>query len=677
MRRLLALVLLLLAIPASAQVSYYWNIIGLDLFPYANGTLTGKGNWVTASGGTNFVSLNVVSNTLQCASIGATDCGNQYTTTFPNDQCSQIPVLTLNNVSSGSFAVVVRSSGASSNNFYGLSVTGTFGPSASKMALYKVVGGSLTILVSSTSKTINAGDQIGICAQGSEIYGTIRGKQDAVLVDTDSSLTSGAPAVIINSNGQAQTDVILGKWSGFYLGTTAIVNSPSTAIKWHPGHYMYSSTYVDEAGSNLSTIQTEIATLRAGPSQILGEVLPFNWNDMEDATAGTYNFCHLDRIYVQLLTGSTSWTCGASMPALSSARRFGFYLNDGWFFNASPVGNSLPSYIYNSATYGPLGPDGTHYGYWTTNGSMGACTGTIAAIWRPSVMNRIIALGKAIATHVLPDGNTVDSSPYVEMIGMFSETASAQPGPGCPTDTSYSATNAFTTVQSLDVAMGPLGAGAAFPHTNVQLFNNYMAGGQSATANLAYTLPTTGTAAAGPDTFGFSSGTNVAPPPPCSTGLCGLTWGQAALVGFAASGSNPWPSGGTDLRGTVAVMFQVQATELGFDVYYTPADIFQQMNTTLHATHDAWTIAFPGTFPCCAAPTQSTGNWFGSCANQTAWTANPSGCGGVLFELTTNPLSTTACPTSYTHGCNTSMLLPAANDDHFHRLLDGRLKEAA
>lgn len=676
MRRLLALVLLLLAIPASAQVSYYWNIIGLDLFPYANGTLTGKGNWVTASGGTNFVSLNVVSNTLQCASIGSTDCGNQYTTTFPNDQCSQIPVLTLNNVSSASFAVAVRSSGASSNNFYALAVTGTFGTNASTMQMYKLVAGSLTVLVSSRTETINSGDQIGICAQGTEVYATIRGAQSSTIVATDSSLTAGSPAVIINSNGQAETDVILGKWSGFYLGTTVVAGGGGTsAIKWHPGHYALSETFVEPGNPNATQIQSEVAIVRAGPSQVLGYVPIFWWNTIENTTAGVYDFSLVDKIYVQLLTGSTTWTTGSAMPALSSPRRLGLYMNTSWFFNANPA-TQLPTYITSSATYGPLGPDGTHYGYWTAQGSTGGCSGTVGALWRPAEMARYIALWRAASTHVLPDGNTLDSSPYVEMIAPLQETAAIQPGGTCGTDSSYASSTANAQAQTLDVAMGPIGAGTAFTRTNVQMFNNYAPGGPDESAALAYTLPTSGTAAGGPDTFGISSGNNAGVT--CGTGLCGLTWGQAAYIGNVSPGDahpgNLWGvGGGTDLRGTIAGMFQIQGTELGFDVTYTPSDIFSQLNTTLKATHAIWDIVGPGTFTGGAI----NGNWWGSCSNQTTWNAAPSTCGGVLFVITTDTLSQIACPTSYTHGCNTSMLLPAANDDHFHRLLDGRLKEAA
>lgn len=682
-RLLLALALVLVAQAALPQAAFYWNVFSLDKFSYSNGNLSGQSNWVVANGGAGFVTLSVVSNTIQCSSISATDCGNQFNVTYPNDQCSQVGINTLNSTSAGTFAVTVRSSTGGAN-YYGLAVKGPLGATAS-VSLFKVIAGVATVLVASTTETINSGDLIGLCAQGTSLYITLRGTLVAALNHTDSSITSGQPGVVINSNGQAETDIILQNWSGIFLGTTAPVGGGGggvAAIKWHVGHYAASNTYVEPGNPNKTQIQAEVSIVRSGPPSILGYAPQFFWNTFENSTAGVYDFSTLDQIYVQLLTGSTTWTTGMAMPTLIAPRRMGIYMTNGWFFNSNPT-TEIPTYITSSSTYGPLGPDGIHNGYWTSQGSTGLCTGTLTALYRPAVMNRFILLGRAIAAHVLPDGNTVDTSPYIEMVGLLNETAELAPGNGCGTDSSYTTSGAVTQVNAMDVAFGPLGSGAAFPHTNVQLYNNYFQGPDE-TAALAYTMPALGTAAAGPDTWGISTGANTAS---CATGLCGITWGQNAYIGNKSPGdccfNSLWAVGtGTDLRGVVPGMFQVQLTELGYDVVYTPADIFAQMNTTLKATHDIWEIAVPGTFPCsgCAATTQTSGNWFGSCSGQTTWNSNPSACGGVLFELNANPLSTTACPTAYIGGCNTTLNLPAENDDHFRKILDGRSvldKEAA
>lgn len=307
----LAALLTLLALPVWAQQlmhqsAYYLNTYAQDSFAYTNGGLTGNSNWLTQP---SLVTLNVVSNQLQCTSIGSTDCGNMYNIAFPNDQCAQSTILTLNAVDTATMEIKVRLS-LTADTYYAAFIKGPLGSSA-QVLIGKVVAGTFTSLVAFTSETINSGDIVTFCARGTNLYTSIRGTLISGLSTTDSSIASGVPGIGIQSDGQAATDVILGKWTGFYIGTTVPSSGGGTTqVKWHPGHYMYSSTYVDEAGSNLSTIQSEIAILRAGPSQVLGEVFAFNWNDMEDATAGTYNFCHFDKIYVQLLTGSTSWTCG-------------------------------------------------------------------------------------------------------------------------------------------------------------------------------------------------------------------------------------------------------------------------------------------------------------------------------------------------------------------------------
>ncbi len=663
-----------------AQAAFYWNIFALDKFVYANGNLTGNGHWSTQGGGTGFVSLSVVSDTLECASIGSSDCGNLYNVTFPNDQCSQAQINTLNAVSSAEVRVIVRSNLSAPATYYEAVIRGALGSSAT-IGIGKVVSGTYTSLVASQTETVNSGDLVAICAQGTTVYVTIRGSQIAALTTTDSSITSGSPGLGILSNGQAQTDVIIGNWSGFYLGTTIARNGGGggmLAVKWHPGHYVLSNTFVNSSNSNATQIKTEISQMRASPSQVLGIVDQFTWNSFEDATAGTYNFCYLDQIYVQVTTGSTTWSCGTAFPGYSSARRMGLYLSTGWFFSGTPTGTVIPSYILTNSAYGPVGPDGTHYGYWQFGGSGGACTGVLAAVWRSSVMNRLIALAGAIGSHILPDGYTVDTSPYVEMVGMLNETAETLPGATCGTDSSYSSANAVTQIEALNAATGPAASGTPFPHTNVQLFNNYMAGGPDETVSVIGNARNYAIAAAGPDTFGYSSGQSPCTGSTCGTGLGGLTWGQLAYAGWGSPGDgNPtgnWsPGGGTDLRGIIPGMYQVQGTELGYNVIYTPSDIFTQLNTSLHATHAIWSLLPPGTFTGAAV----NGNYWGSCSSQSAWTASPSTCGGVLYVITTDTLSTTTCPTTYTGGCNTSENLPAENGDFFQKNIIGTTSEAA
>jgi len=614
----------------------------------------------------------VVSGTIECASIGASDCRNQYNVSFPNDQCSQVQVLTLNAVSGeGNFNVGVRNAASGTLNGYFVTAKGPLGSSAT-LQLFKIVAGIVTTLVAPTTETINSGDLVGICAQGTTVYVTVRGSQISALTATDGSVTAGIPAIGIDSNGQAETDVILDNWSGFFIGTTIAGGGGGgmAAVKWHPGHYVLSNT-IFTLGSSITTQQSEIAIVRAAPSQVLGYTFWTYWRPLENGGLGVYDFSSIDKLYVQLLTGSTTWTGGA-MPPLSSPRRMMIYVMNEDFFHANPTSEMLPDYIATSSTYGPLGPDGTHYGYWCMNGSGGSCTGSTAAFYRSSVMGRQIALDQAIGAHTLPDGNTIDTSPYIEAVAVQGETAQ-QPSSGTP-DSTYSVANARTQLIALNTSMGPAGSSVAFPHTNVQFMLNYF-GLDTDASSIGQTLGSSATSFGGSDTVGISSGT-VANASPCSVFLCGLTPGQGTYAGQTPSGTNgnPWSSSGsTDWRGKLPGIYQIQGTELGDDATYTPSDIFGQLNTTIHATHAVWSLLPPGTFTGGAI----NGNFWGSCSSQSAWNATPSACGGVLYIITTDTLSTTACPSYYTGGCNTSLRLPSANDDHFHQMLDGRLREAA
>jgi len=217
---------------------------------------------------------------------------------------------------------------------------------------------------------------------------------------------------------------------------SASAASTTTGVKWHPGQYAFSSAYTTLGNAALSQKQGEIAIVRAGPSQVLGIQDTYFWRTLENGGAGVYDFSTIDKDYVQLTTGSTTWSPGNPFPGYNSPRRLGIYvMNEDWFSSGNPATRNLPDYLLNSSAYGPVGPDGIHYGYWTMSGSGGAGTGSSAALWRPSVMGRVIALGRALAAHVLPDGLTVDTSPYVEMVAMFGET-SQQPSPA--TDSTYS-----------------------------------------------------------------------------------------------------------------------------------------------------------------------------------------------------------------------------------------------
>jgi hypothetical protein len=419
---------------------------------------------------------------------------------------------------------------------------------------------------------------------------------------------------------------------------TPVAPATGAGIKWHPGQYMLSSVYTQAGNGNLSTKQTEQAIVRAGPSVVLGWEGVYFWPVFENATAGAYDFSVLDADY----TAITGYTSGSGASAVySSPRRMSIELWHDYYFSGTGT-VVTPTYMLNNSTYG-ASPTSGSYGFWTANGYSGAGTGQVTAIWRPAVMNRFIALVQALAAHRLPDGYTVDTSPYIESVQFPSETADL-PSYGI-NDSTYSDSTYITELQALATA-----AAAAYPHTNVVMRNNYLENA-TPTYSLELSLPSARNASGGPDIFGYSSGQNVTS---TGCGLGGVTWGQAAYIGLKpGSGSGNWVSGGTNLIGTVPYIGTIQNTEMvaEYGCYYTPADLFRQANTTLHATHLAW--QYDAGFPQSGQNAEDvTANWFGNAGNQSAWNSGKDTAGGVLTTIYNNTLTNTSCPSSYNNSCN-------------------------
>jgi hypothetical protein len=407
-------------------------------------------------------------------------------------------------------------------------------------------------------------------------------------------------------------------------------NTPTSGsgIKWHPGHYMASGQVTTPGNGSLSAKQGEISMMRSSPATVLGWAGVYTWGDFEPTNAGGYTFADLDTDYKQV----TGYTSGTTTSAVyNSPRRMMVSLGTADYWSTNPThGNFLPAYILSNSTYGPAGADGVHFGY----GQIGNY-GNAAAWWRTSVQGRLIALFQALATHVLPDGYTVDTSPYIEAI-MSDETALAFTG-----SSDYNATAYLAGLQAVYPAIV-----AVFPHTNVGLENNYTPGAAQA-VTLEDWLPSQRIAASGPDVFGASSCFCVN-----NSGGVGVTWGQAAYAGFSFTGNNSanppngWASsGGTDLRGTVASLFNVQYPDLVTDGFQ-PSDIFTQGETNLRANYLIWT-AVSGASP-------SSANWLGSASNMSSWQASSSG--GVLATIVGSPITQTSCPSNYASagGCNTN-----------------------
>lgn len=450
---------------------------------------------------------------------------------------------------------------------------------------------------------------------------------------TDSTVVNGTTYV-----WETRAYDAAGNLSPFSTSVTATIpSSGGTGIKWNPGHYMESLIFTELGnlanGSNAGPQKAaEIAVVRAGPAAILGwegnyylRAMFNNGSTFDGSNAG----CGFDQDYV----AATGYVSGTTTSAIyNSPRRVCAYIYHTDFFDPNPADRCVPDAWLNSATFGPIGPDGVHYGYWTTTGEHGAGTGSVAAYWRSAISTPYGNLFAAFGSHVLPDGYTVDTSPYIEWVKIMLETAD---GPEGATDSSYSAANELAALEALNVA-----ARAGLPHTNVGCTLNYLEAGDTDLLALAAHCLANKVAFSGPDVFGLTSGNTV------TGAFGGLTNGQGAYAGLkpGPGDSTPWVSGGIDYRGQVPFLATVQGTELGYLATYTGLDIFNQCNTTLHATHVAWSYITPAS----AGGVVPTGNqWLGSASTIAQWMTAPGTWGGLLDMIVANPLTHTPYPSAY------------------------------
>jgi hypothetical protein len=435
-------------------------------------------------------------------------------------------------------------------------------------------------------------------------------------------------------------------------------------IKWHPGQYMGSSvlTNVPNANSNNGYRQgTEIPSLRSGPSVVLGETCYYFWTVFENTTAGAYNFSAIDSDYVAL-TGYVSGT--ATSAVYNAPRRMNIYFVQTDYFSTNPsYRGTVPAYMLNSSAYG-ASPVSGQYGWWTTTGASGVGSGSGIAFWRPAVMARLQALMTAMANHVLPDGYTVDTSPYIEWIKPYLETsdppANSGTVSGTAADATFTTNSYLTQLEALNSTMN-----SVFPHTNYATPANFTAGNPygdgSEDVALIQSLPAVRSGVGGPDVLGWSAGQN----PGCPGGICGINFGQGAYIGLVppAGGANPFTTSwvtnngtlsGVNEIGVIPFIATIQGSEIqggSGEVSFPAAVLFQQANATLHATHLEWVFLGNGQ-QCSGSSAITTCLWYGNAAsNPPSWST---ASGGVLAQIVSANLSNTACPTSYKNGCNTN-----------------------
>lgn len=218
------------------------------------------------------------------------------------------------------------------------------------------------------------------------------------------------------------SEVTIGPYSNKVSGTTQSSPPSFTAIKWHPGHYMFL-----DSGSSQATHFTHIDAI-AGEGNLKGVAMQIYWAEIE-TSQGVYNWTKIDAYLAR---------------AQSVGKRFLVRVQDRCFGCSSPNGR-IPTYVQN------LGG--------ASQGIAASKNGWIARIWRADVMDRLIALYQAF-------GARYNSNAYMEAIATEESTA----GFGSVTPPSdYSSTALHTQLRRLFVAARP-----AMPNTQILFLANFL-----------------------------------------------------------------------------------------------------------------------------------------------------------------------------------------------------------
>ena len=295
------------------------------------------------------------------------------------------------------------------------------------------------------------------------------------------------------------------------LGLIVAGAAPAQGIKWHPGHYIMFGT--NDTPSQVLANMDEIARDTA----IKGVQVRIRWSSIEKSK-GVYDFTSIDA-YLRKLK---------SLPV---PKRLVVRIIDRRF-NTTSTSGIVPDYLMKESIY--------------RGGLARTKTGYAARLWEQPVMDRLIALYRAIGTRY-------DADPFFEGIAT-EETTLALDRANWPAGYSHAA---LTTQYKRLVT----GARAAMPRSNVFLYTNWM-GADSLASDLIQSL-TDPSAAAG--------GSNIIPNSP--------TQGQRVWTGEL----------GADFRGVLPLSSSVETGELGGNLgNFTPKQINDYAYKTLRVNHLFW-----------------------------------------------------------------------------------------
>jgi hypothetical protein len=369
------------------------------------------------------------------------------------------------------------------------------------------------------------------------------------------------------------------------IGSNCASTPAAGKIKWNPGHYMASGTILF-ANDTISKIGAEMADLN-GWDKIVGYRVLITWGAIE-RTKGQYDFALLDQIMARLKNnyGKPKQLFLVVLPG-----PFGGKIT-------KPTGSAIPLYIQQSAEYGPS-PVAGNYGWWS-NGA-----GYCAALFRPAVMDRYIAMIQALAAHYDNDPN-FEGIMFQEdswMVGEWLKAPDFNPNGG-----------GLDQLKRLLLATT-----AAFPHTNVAMQNTW-AGTPANTANFQNWMLQNRIAASSADVVGQSAFDKY---------NYRMAWGLLAYAGISLEGVQF-----NDMRNTGRSMMDVESAELSGSYFakyggpFTPVDIVTALNQTYKASHAFWTHFF------------GTETAYGTMPNDVKWT-------NLAAILSAHPLTNTGYPDNY------------------------------
>ncbi len=322
-------------------------------------------------------------------------------------------------------------------------------------------------------------------------------------------------------------------------------------MKWHPGHYL-----VLNDGDSLSKDLTNINEI-AGVPAIKGVEVKLWWSELE-RSRGVYDFSQIDAYLKKL-------------KSLPTPKRLVIRVMDRRFKTTSKS-NIVPNYLLTESIY--------HGGVTLqrTNSS-----GYVARLWEAPVMDRLIALYRALAERY-------DDDSYVEGIASEETTLSLGSDPRL-WPSGYSSAALLNQYERLVSS-----ATQFMTHTSLFLGTNYI-GTVDQMATLIQRMDEVQVAARGSNTVPTR-----------------LSHAQRVWTGQT----------GADYRNNLAIANAIESLELGGSHgSYTPKQLYDYAYKTLYVSYLFW----------------PRNTWSGNSSQR--WST------GILPFLKTNPPTRTGCPSSY------------------------------